>query len=392
MAPIRRTGPRIAIEDMPVAASTGPTGPTLQTGPTGPTGTTGTGPTGTTGTGPTLQLGGKKVVSTYTDPTTGDVIAVYDDGSTNLITKGTKEADDRAAADALAREKSRQGQSAYDLLLAQFNQYGLGTLVEPLRKFIVEGLSPAEFTLRLRETDAYKKRFAANQQRINQGLRSLSEAEYIDLEDKYQDIMRRYGLPQSYYARGDMGIQSGFEKFIAGDVSAVELEDRIQTAYNRVLKANPEVMNSLKAFYGDTITNGDILAYALDPKNAIEDIKRKVTAAEIGGAAKVAGLDLSRVARAEELAQYGVTGETARQGFQAIAEMLPRGSQLSEFYASQGVSPYTQTTAEQEVFGIPGAAEAGRQRKKLTELERASFSGTSGATAGALARERAGQF
>ena len=295
-------------------------------------------------------------------------------------------ADQRAKA--AAEEKMRQGQSAYDLLLGQFNQYGLGTLVEPLKKFIIEGLSPAEFTLRLRETDAYKKRFAANAQRINQGLRALSEAEYIDLEDKYQDTMRRYGLPQSYYTRGDMGIQTGFEKFIAGDVSPVELEDRIQTAYNRVLKANPEVMNSLKAFYGDTITNGDILAYALDPKNAIEDIKRKVTAAEIGGAAKVAGLDLSRVARAEELAQYGITGEAARQGFQAIAEMLPRGSQLAEFYASQEVRPYTQTTAEQEVFGLPGAAEAGRQRKKLTELERASFSGSSGV--GALARDRAG--
>jgi hypothetical protein len=46
--------------------------------------------------------------------------------------------------------------------LEQFSQYGLGGLVEPLKNFIVEGLSPAEFTLRLRDTDAYKKRFAAN--------------------------------------------------------------------------------------------------------------------------------------------------------------------------------------------------------------------------------------
>jgi len=51
-----------------------------------------------------------------------------------------------------------QRQSAYDLLYTQFAQYGLQSLVEPLKNLIQEGVSPSEFTLRLRETDAYKKR------------------------------------------------------------------------------------------------------------------------------------------------------------------------------------------------------------------------------------------
>jgi hypothetical protein len=93
--------------------------------------------------------------------------------------------------------------------------------------------------------------------------------------------------------------------------------------------------------------------------------------------------------RAEELARYGVTGEAARQGFQTIAEILPRGSQLAEIYKQ---SPYTQTTAEQEVFGLAGATEASKRRKQLTQLETAAFSGTSGAAGGALGRERAGAF
>jgi hypothetical protein len=271
--------------------------------------------------------------------------------------------------------------------LEQFNQYGLGALVEPLKNFIVEGLSPAEFTLRLRDTDAYKKRFAANQARIQKGLRALSEAEYIGLEDQYQNVMRQYGLPASYYTRGDMGRQEGFEKFIGGDVSAAELEDRIQTAQNRVINAAPEVAASLRSYYPD-ITNGDILAYALDPDKAITEIKRKVTAAEIGGAATMAGL-ATGMARAEELGRYGVTGEQARQGFRAVAEVAPRGSQLAEFYRQ---TPYTQTTAEQEVFGLTGATEAARQRRKLTELETAAFSGQTGMAGGALARDRAGSF
>jgi hypothetical protein len=335
--------------------------------------------------------GGKTVTGTYTDPATGDVYLVYSDGSKVLQAKGTKAADAataKAAADAAARAGR---QSAYDLLFQQFDAYGLGALVSPLKGLIESGISPAEFTIKLRETDAYKKRFAANAQRINKGLRAISEAEYIGLEDQYQDVMRRYGLPASYYARGDMGRQEGFEKFIGGDVSPVELEDRVQTAQRRVLNAAPQVRDALTQFYGAEIGNGDILAYVLDPEKAIENIKRKVTAAEIGAGAMQAGL-ATGVARAEELQRFGVTGEQARTGYQAIGGFLPRASQLGDIYAKQGEGPFTQTTAEQEVFGTTGAVEAQRKRRKLAELETAQFSGTSGAAQGALARERAGQY
>jgi hypothetical protein len=283
-----------------------------------------------------------------------------------------------------AEEKRREGQSAYDLLFTQFQQYGMGALVEPLKQFIQDGLSPAEFTLRLRETDAYKKRFAANADRIKKGLKAINEAEYLDLEDQYQNVMRNYGLPESYYTRGDMGVQPGFNQFIANDVSALELEDRIATAQKRVLNANPEVLQAIKDFYGDSITNGDILAYTLNPTKGLEDIKRKVTAAEIGGAATQAGLKTG-MARAEELGAAGVTKAQAQQGFQTVAEVAPRGGQLAEIYKQD---PYTQKTAEAEVFGLSGSAEAARQRKKLTSLETAAFGGSAGA--GAIARDRAG--
>ena len=290
----------------------------------------------------------------------------------------------RQEAARLAEEKRRAGQSAYDFLFSQFAQYGMGALVEPLKQYIQEGLSPSEFTLRLRETDAYKKRFAANAARIGKGLSALTEAEYIGLEDQYQNIMRNYGLPATYYTRGDMGRQEGFEKFIANDVSAAELEDRVLTAQQRVINANPEVTQALKQFYPE-INNSDILAYTLDPEKGLNEIKRKVTAAEIGGAALAQGL-ATGAARAEELAKYGVTKDQAQQGFQAVAGVLPRATQLADIY---GATPYTQQTAEAEVFGLAGSEEAARQRKKLVGLEKAAFSGTSGAASGALGRERA---
>ena len=302
--------------------------------------------------------------------------------STTSSTTGLKSAE-QIAADAKAAQDKAGRQSAYDLLYAEFDRYGLGSLVTPLKDLITSGVSPSEFTIRLRETDAYKKRFAANEARIKNGLRALSEFEYITKEDAYQEVMRRRGLPPEYYAKGDMGIQKGFEALISGDVSSTELEDRIVTAQDRVLNANPEIAKTLKEFYPG-ISNGDILAYALDPVNAINSIKRKITAAEIGVAAKAEGLT-SGLSRAEELAMMGITGEAAKQGYQTIAGVVPRASQLSEIYKQ---SPYTQQTAETEVFGLSGATEAAKQRKKLTSLETAAFSGSAGA--GAIARDRAG--
>jgi hypothetical protein len=174
---------------------------------------------------------------------------------------------------------------------------------------------------------------------------------------------------------------------LANDVSAAELEDRVMTAQSRVLNANPEVSQALRQFYPD-ITNGDILAYTLDPEKALTDIKRKVTAAEIGGAAIQSGLQTG-MARAEELGAAGVTKAQAQQGYGTIGGGLQRGSQLAAIY---GEDPYTQTTAEKEVFGLAGKTEAEKQRKKLTSLEKATFSGQTGVSSSALARDRAGAY
>jgi hypothetical protein len=304
------------------------------------------------------------------------------DSTADIITAQNQKAIDEA--NMLAR------QSAYDLLYAQFKQYGLESLVEGIKDLIKSNVSPSEFAIRLQDTEAYKKRFAANQDRIKAGLRALTPAEYIGLEDQYQNIMRNYGLPASYYTKDAMGTQAGFNKFIANDVSAAELEDRIATAQKRVLNADVNVMNALKQFYPD-ITNSDILAYTLDPSNALENIKRRVTAAEIGGAALGQGL-MTSAASAEDLAKYGITKAQAQQGYGTIAEFLPSAIKLGDIYARQGLGAYEQGTAEQEVFGTAGAATAAQKRKKLSQLETAAFSGSSGQAQGALDRGRQGSF
>ena len=196
--------------------------------------------------------------------------------------------------------------------------------------------------------------------------------------------MRNYGLPDTYWKKDSMGTQEGFTKLLANDVSAVELEDRIATAQNRVINANPQIKQALKQFYPN-ITDGDILAYSLDPQKALTDIKRKVTAAEIGGAALGQGLATSQLG-AEGLAAYGVTKQQAEQGYGTIADILPTTQKLASIYGEQ---PYTQQQAEQEIFGLANSAEAAKKRKKLSAQEQATFGGSSGMSSGALSRDRA---
>jgi hypothetical protein len=325
------------------------------------------------------------------NPATGQSVTGPTDGSSNPSgnTGPTLTAEEiaaqKAAKDAADAAKEKRI-SAYDTLLNEFTKYGLGSLVSDAKDLLIE-TAPNQMSRALENTDAYKKRFIANQDRIAKGLTALSPAAYIGMEDQYQNVMRNYGLPESYWKTGLNGIQEGFNKLLANDVSNTELEDRIMTAQSRVVNANPQVKEALKKFYPD-ITDGDILAYSLDPAKALTDIKRKVTAAEIGGAALGQGLSTSQLS-AEGLANYGVTKQRAEEGYGSIAEFLPTGQKLSQVY---GESPYTQQQAESEIFNLADSAAAAKKRKRLSQLETSTFSGSSGAGGGALNRDRAGNF
>ncbi len=89
---------------------------------------------------------------------TGLVSSGASGAGSNVSTAGTYTATDGKTftnADAYVSYQANldtqrgQRQSAYDLLYSQFAEYGLQSLVEPLKNLITEGVSPSEFTLRL---------------------------------------------------------------------------------------------------------------------------------------------------------------------------------------------------------------------------------------------------
>ena len=266
--------------------------------------------------------------------------------------------------------------SAFDLLNEILKRYGLEQLASFAQGFITryDQVDENLFMVELRQQDAYKQRFSANEARVKNGLPALSEPDYLDMEAALKNTLRVSGLPAGFYDS-----QDDFQNFIANDVSAAELQARIDVGYNAVKMANPEVVNQMKNLYG--VQEGELAAYFLDPQKSIETIKRRAESATIAAQAKLqAGMNLSSQ-EAESLAQYGVTEGQAQQGFTAL-------QQAQELFTPTTSEKDTFTQQEQigAVFGTSAAAQQRlRQRARKRQAEFETGGGFAGGAGGMTA-------
>jgi len=280
-----------------------------------------------------------------------------------------------------AREKEQQmqRQSIISIMSDRLSRYNLQSLVPTIKRLAQEGATEATITLALQETEEYKRRFKANEDRIKKNLQVLNPAEYLNLEDGYRQILRSYGLNQ-------FDTDDYVNQFIANDVSAAELSNRVVTAVQRVRNADPAIAKTLKEFYG--IGDTDLVAYVLDPNQQFPKIQTQVSAAEIGAAARLQGIQPG-VAVSEQLARQGITQAEAQRGYATIANILPGAEKLSQIYGTT-LEGYGLAEAEQEIFN--SLASAQRKRQRLTEREQGAFTGTSGLGRGSLATQIGGNI
>jgi hypothetical protein len=314
------------------------------------------------------------IISTGLDSATLELIKSLQTQIANLTTGNAA-----TAAATKAAEKLAERQSAFDVLRAEMDALGLAALVEPLRGLIQKDVSPSEFAVELRQSEAYKNRFIANEGRLKKGLRVLTPGEYLRVEDAYRQTLRTYGLKQfdnDQYVR----------QFIENDISAAELSDRVATAVQRVQNADPAIGRTLRDYYG--IGQTDLVAYVLDPNQQLQKIQRQVAAAEIGVAARKQGLEAG-VTVAEQLAAQGITQAEAQRGYATIADILPTAEKLSQIYGTT-LEGYGQAEAEQEVFNTLASAQ--RKRQRLVGREVAEFSGQAGVGRGSLGTATGGQY
>ena len=233
---------------------------------------------------------------------------------------------------------------------------------------------------------AYAKRFAGNAARVAAGMNAYDEATYLQVENAYEETLRRYGL--SNMISPDRAVnQAKFADYMGKGIAPTEFADRIQTVADEVINADANVKAQFKAFY-PSITDADLVAYFLDPKQTMPVLQTKVRAAEIGGAATSQDLGITE-ARAMELGKFGVTRKDAITGFSQVAEALPTGKKLSDIYAEEKIG-YTQQVAEDEY--LKQDAQAKLKRNRLASKERAMFSGQSGADSNSLQRGYSSAF
>lgn len=275
-------------------------------------------------------------------------------------------------------ERQRMSQSAFSLMRGFLKQYGLDSLTGRLQGLIQSGITDqATLTLELQESPEWKTRFSGNELLRQNGQSVLSVAEYLATERSYAQIMKNFGLPQGFYDD-----PADFGKFIGNNVSASELQERVQSYSDLANREDPAIKQQLASM---GMGQGDLLAFMMDPDRANPLIQKKYKTALIGAAARRTGLTTSN-SYAERLAGMGVTEEQAQQGYGIISENLAAVDKLGEIY---GVD-YSQGDFEAEVF--EGDGESARKRKRLASQERASFSGSSGVTTGSLSQSTAGQF
>lgn len=269
-----------------------------------------------------------------------------------------------------------EDRDAYTAIMETLRAYGLESLAPTVLGFIQQGYSAETINVLIQNTDAYKQRFRANESRRQQGLPVLSPAEYLATERAYRQVMAAAGLPVGFYDD-----PTDFEKFIANDLSPVEVQERVQAAYEAINSVDPEYRRVFEQWY----STGDLVAYLLDPDRATAVVTRQHRAAATGAAARSAGMEVSR-GLAEQIADTGVTPDQARQGFVMAGEVAENTKRLSAIYGGEA---YTDEDAAREVFlGDFGATQ---RRKRLASQERARFGGSSNVSGRSLGRDTAGQ-
>lgn len=330
--------------------------------------------------------GSMGIKSTY-DPVTGKVTTTAPDG--------TKLGSDSPIDDVVGAKKDTKDTKVnpldnpvYAALLAAMSVYNISGLADTLLAIRTQYPDiTSEDMLSLLRYDkrynaGYLQRFAGNAKLQAAGKPMLTEKEYLANESAYEKIFKAYDVTR-------FANTSQYAELIGNQLDPDEVNTRVSMAYKRIINADANVLAALKKF-GSSLSTGDLVAAMLDPRNQVPELNKKITSAEIGGAALKQGLQAFEMATDIQSSRYsnvmegtigteqarlsGADAASANADYQKIAAELPTMEFLSSI--SRGVPQYAQKEAEQA--RIQGLASAQRKQQDLLALEAARFSGSAG--------------
>lgn len=288
-------------------------------------------------------------------------------------------------------------QSAREYLQGLFKQFGFAetditSLMGQVEGWIQSGIADAgtdAVLMKFRDTDIYRRRFAGMAELISRG-QAISEAEYIQLESSYRNVMQNYGIDKSYFDNYD-----DFARLIGAGLSPKEVEERVVAAKQAM---NPLVAAELREYYN--VEDGDLTAYMLgltDEKGLRlasarnqEQIRTGARAAQIGAAAERAGFRMDRdyaerlggTSLGQNLDPFQMETMSRLEG---TFDQARRGADRETTLAGIDSEAYDQRDALAAAFGDQQKALASERRAKR---ERARFAGSGGASSASLGVER----
>jgi hypothetical protein len=334
-------------------APTAPSEPTAPSAPTAPT-------------QPAVTSEGATVTNTYYEGTGADRMQIteFDNGYIKRVSapeKSTKDAVAEYMNDQNALEFQQGVETASSILAATLKYYGmdepalLADVKTALADRRITGASTIDdIGIQLRESEAFKRRFAANEARRAANKPAYSVSQYLQLESSYRQVLNAAGMPKDFY-----NDKEDFESFITNDISPDEVQYRVQQGYAAVKNADPAVVNELKTLYG--LDEGTLAAYFIDPNRTKDAVVRSARAAEVAAQArKQADIGLTAT-QAEELVLGGVTEQQAQQAFGDVRAL----EQLTRpMFSEQAL------TQEELIQGVTGVNAAAQQRVAKTARRR----------------------
>lgn len=308
--------------------------------------------------------------------------AAQDKAKAAAATKAAADTKDTEAT-AAAAAKDAEARDAGAYLSMMLEQWGLGDLAGTAMDLARQGLSTNEITLQLRQSDAYKKRFSGNQERIKNGYAALEPSEYLAVEDAYQRILQSAGLPKGFYDD-----PSDFSSWIGNNVSATEISERVGDATDAALNTDPHYLEALGQM---GLNTGDLTAAMLDQGRSLPLLRKTLGTAKLGAASLGAGLGFNQDSAGKYYslladANGNVDAQSAAQAYGQVAAALPRANSLSKVYGEQ----VDQGTLEEEYLGK--STLASQKRARLANLEMAQYKGTGGTGDKALNQKSRGEY
>lgn len=270
------------------------------------------------------------------------------------------------------QQNQQDTETASSILAATLKYYGmdepalLADVKTALADRRITGASTIDdIGIQLRESEAFKRRFAGNEARRAANKPAYSVSQYLQLESSYRQVLNAAGMPNDFYNG-----KEDFETFIANDISPDEIQYRVQQGYAAVKNADPAVVNELKTLYG--LDEGTLAAYFIDPTKTKDAVVRSARAAEIAAQArKQAGIGLTAT-QAEELVQAGVTEQQAQSAFGDVRALQELTQPLM---GEEGL------TQQELIQGVTGTNAAAAQRVARTARRRRATFETGGQTA-----------